>query len=111
MKRALEHAVEPGFVAMHEAELRLAGEAGESGGDAGGLVTHRGARLAGNRGVHDAGSDGPGAALAPKGGGHLLNDAQFDAIGGAEAGEILGNGGVKALTGFVLKTTHLARRP
>jgi len=106
---ALEHAVEAGFIAMQEAQRGLAGELGEGGGEAGELVAVRGGRLAGDRGIHDSGFQCPGAALAPEGGDHLLDHAQLNAVGRAEAVEILGQEGVKALAGFVFEDNALGQ--
>ena len=63
--------------------------------------------LGGARVIHEAGFDGPGAALAPKGGEHLLDQAQFDGIGGLEAREELGLEGIKGLARFVFKDNYL----
>ncbi|MGA3235243.1 MAG: hypothetical protein ABSG03_02985 [Bryobacteraceae bacterium] len=45
--------------------------------------------LAGGLGIEHAGFDGPGAALAPAGGGHFLDHAELDIAGGPEAVDVL----------------------
>jgi hypothetical protein len=59
--------------------------------------------LGGNRVIHEAGFDGPSAALAPKCGEHLLDQAELDAIGGSEARDELGVHGIKALARFAIE--------
>jgi hypothetical protein len=49
----------------------------------------------------EAGFDGPGAAHAPEGGGHFLDDAEFDVVGGAVAVDVLGQEDVEVLAGLV----------
>jgi hypothetical protein len=48
----------------------------------------------------EAGFDGPGAAHAPEGGGHFLDDAEFDVVGGAVAVDVLGHEDVEVLAGL-----------
>jgi hypothetical protein len=59
--------------------------------------------LGGNRAVHDAGLDGPGAALAPEGGKHLLDQAELNIIGGSEALDEAGEEVIEALARFVIE--------
>ena len=87
LEGALADVVEAGLVAMQEGELGSEGEVGESAGNAADFV----AGLAGVDGVvEEAGFDGPEAAQAPEGGGHFLDHAEFDVVGGAVAVEVLG---------------------
>ena len=80
---ALEHAVEAGFLALQEVQLRLGGEGGEAGGEA---VESIAGGLGGDGPVEAAGLDGPGAAHAPVGGDHFLDEAVLDGVDGVEAG-------------------------
>lgn len=74
------------------------GEGGEGGGDAGDLAAGLGGFHAL---VHEAGLDGPGAAKAPESGGHFLDHAEFDAIGGAESPDVLGNHPIEVRGGLI----------
>jgi hypothetical protein len=74
---------------MQEAEVGCGGQVGESGGNAADFV------------AVEAGFDGPGAAHAPEGGGHFLDDAELDAVDGAEALDVLVEEGVEVLAGLV----------
>jgi hypothetical protein len=76
---ALEHAALTGFVAVHDGELGAGGESGEAVGDA--LDGDSGLEAGGGL-IHHLGLDGPAAVLAPVGGGHFLDERQFDAVGG-----------------------------
>jgi hypothetical protein len=77
---AVEDAVEAGFVAVDEVELGGGGEGREAGGEAHVVVP---GGLLGEAGVEELGFDGPDAARAPLGEGHLLDDGGFDFGGGA----------------------------
>jgi hypothetical protein len=83
VESALEDAVEAGLVAVDEGQIRRA--FGEGGGDAAELV----AGPVGHAVFEDAGLDGPGAALAPAGGDHLLDGAELDVVDRAEPFEEL----------------------
>jgi hypothetical protein len=76
-------------------------------------------------GIEHTGFDGPGAALAPAGGGHLLDHALLDFVGGAEAVGVLleeseemlarfvvedETGGAEAVRDGVLRGAELSRR-
>jgi hypothetical protein len=66
--------------------------------------------LGGDRAIHDTGLDGPGAALAPKGGEHLLHQAELHAIGGSETFDEAGEEGIKALARFVFEDHTLGHQ-
>src|SRR5947209_529759 len=68
-----------GFVAVEEAQLRCGGEVGESVGEAGELGA---GRLLLHRRAEKVGFDGPTAADAPDGGGHVFDEPELDGIGG-----------------------------
>ena len=98
LESALADVVETGLIAMQEGELGRGGQVGESAGNAADLV----AGLAGVDGlVVEAGFNGPGAAHAPEGGGHFLDDAELDVVGGAVAVEVLGQEDVEVLAALV----------
>jgi hypothetical protein len=78
----VEDAVEAGFVAVDEVQVRGGGERGESAGDAHDLVA---GGLSGDAGVEKLGLDAPDAARAPVGYGHFLDDAGFNSGDGVEA--------------------------
>ena len=91
---ALVDGVEAGLVAVEEVEFVGVVEFGEGvhqavGGGGGGLVGHGG--------IEVAVFDGPGAAEAPVGGDHFLDEADFDGVQGAEA---LGVGEEEFAEGF-----------
>ena len=67
-------------------------------------------RLAGNGLVHDAGFHGPGAALPPESGKHLLDQAELDAIDWTEARDKLRQEIIKALARFVFKDETLGQQ-
>ena len=90
--------MEAGLVAGYQVGLGLLRERCVSGGDADDLVV---AALLRNGGVQQAGLDGPGAALAPEGGDHLLDHGQLDVVGRAEDVQKLGDKLVEALARFV----------
>ena len=93
----LVHHVEARFVAVEEAKFRGCSEFAEGAGDAGNVVTlGLGVEFLREEGVFD----GPGAAEAPVGSGHLLDHAELDAIERAEAFEVFGEEGVEALARF-----------
>ena len=97
LEGALADVVEAGLIAMQEGEVGCGGQVGESAGNAADCV----AGLAGMDGVVvEAGFDGPGAAHAPEGGGHFLDDAEFDVVGGAVAVDVLGQEDVEVLAGL-----------
>jgi hypothetical protein len=104
-ERALEDAVKARLIAVDQLQGRLCGYGGEAIGETGQLVLIGG--LGRNRAIHDTGLDGPGAALAPESGKHLLDQAKLDGIGGSEAREELGVEGIKALARFVFKDNAL----
>ena len=86
MERALVHEVETGFVAVEEGELGGGGLLFEGSGDAGYVV----AGGLGGEGIGKQGIlNGPGAAETPIGGGHLLDHAELDAVGGIKALDVL----------------------
>jgi len=98
LEGALADVVETGLIAMQEGEGGRGGQVGESAGDAADFV----AGLAGVDGVVvEAGFDGPDAAHAPEGGGHFLDHAEFDVVGGAIAVEVLGQEDVEVLAALV----------
>ena len=95
---ALADVVEAGLIAMQEAELGCGGEVGESAGNAGDLVVG----LVGGHGVFvETGFDGPGAAQAPEGGDHFLDDAELDVVDGAVALDVLVEEDVEVLAALV----------
>ena len=95
---ALIHTVEAGLIAMQEGQLGGVGEGGEGGGDAGDLAAGLGGFDAL---IEEAGLDGPGAAKAPESGRHFLDHAAFDAIGGAEFPDVLGNHQIEVRGGLI----------
>ena len=100
LEGALADVVEAGLIAMQEGEVGCGGQVGESAGDAADLV----AGLAGVDGVvEEVGFDGPGAAHAPEGGGHFLDDAELDVVDGAVAVEVLAHEDVEVLAGLVFQ--------
>lgn len=108
VKAALVDGVKTGLVAMDEAELRQIGQSGKGGGDAAQLVS----RLLGVDGIiEEAGFHGPDAAEAPGGGDHLLDKAEFDAIGGREPSEMLMEEGFEALLRLVGEDEVLGEEP
>jgi hypothetical protein len=104
-QRALEDALETRLIAVDQLQGRLGGYGGESIGETGQLVPIGG--LDRNRVIHETGFEGPGAALAPESGKHLLDQAQLDGIGGSEAREELGLEGIKGPARFVIKDNAL----
>ena len=95
---ALVDAMEAGFIAIYEAEAGMGGGIGEGGGHAVDFV-------AGGLGfgvvLKDAGFKGPGAAHAPVGSGHFLDETELEAIFGLEAVEVLGKEGFEGGARFV----------
>ena len=87
VERALVHEVEAGFVAVEEGNGRAVGEGGEGIGDA---VEGGTGGLGGGLPVQEAGFHGPGPAQAPIGGSHVLDHAKFEAIGGPEVTDVVG---------------------
>ena len=89
--------MEAGFVAVEEGKFRGCSEFAEGAGDAGDVITFgEGVQFLGEEGIFD----GPGAAEAPVGSGHLLDHAELDAIERAEAFEVFGEERVEALARF-----------
>ena len=71
---------------MHEGKAGGRSRLFERGGEAAdGIVPGLGI----NAVLEQAGFDGPGAAQAPIRGAHLLNHAEFHAVGGPQAGDVL----------------------
>jgi hypothetical protein len=99
--------VEAGLIAMQEGEVGCGGQVGESAGNAADCV----AGLAGVDGVVvEAGFDGPDAAHAPEGGGHFLDDAELDVVGGAVAVDVLGHEDVEVLARLVGQNDALGEK-
>jgi len=90
---ALVHAVEAGFIAVDEADGLGGGEILKGGGEAADFI---GAGLVIHVVLEHAGFDGPGAAHAPVGTYHLLDEADLDAVGGLEALRVKVDEGVEA---------------
>jgi hypothetical protein len=89
LQGALIHAVHAGFVTVHQGEGFGIGHGVEGGGQAARAV----ARVLGVDAVgKQASLDGPGAAHAPPGGDHFLDDVELDGVGRLEALQILGQG-------------------
>ena len=97
---ALKHARLAGFVAVHEGELGAFGEGGEGVSHAVEGVVGPGAV---GGGVHHGGLDGPGAALAPLGGGQFLDEGLLELVEGAEAGFERSLELMEFTRGFILK--------
>ena len=97
---ALVHEVEAGFVAVDEGDGGAFGEAGEGIGH---TVEGGSGGLGGDLLIEEAGFEGPGAAQAPIGCGHVLNHAEFQAAGGLEVGNVVGEQGGEGLGTFVLE--------
>jgi hypothetical protein len=97
---ALVHAVQAGFIAVDEADGLGRGEIFKGGGEAADFV---GAGLVIHVVLEHAGFDGPGAAHAPVGTDHLLDEAELDAIGGPEAVQVEVEEGFEAFAFLVLE--------
>ncbi len=97
---ALVHAVEAGLIALDEGKAGAGLGVAEGGGNAPDLIAEG---LSGDSVIEGAGFDGPGAAHAPEGEGHFLDDAELDAIGGLKAGDVLGDNGTEGLRGFIFE--------
>jgi hypothetical protein len=86
VESALVHAVETGLITLEKGHLGRGGEFAEGGRGAGTVRTGRvGVQLTDNHLV----LEGAGAAKAPVRGAHFLDQTFLDAIGGAEACEVL----------------------
>ena len=95
---ALIHTVEASLIAMQEGQLGGIGEGIEGVSDADNLV----AGLGGSHAlIEEAGLDGPDAAKAPVSGGHFLDQAKLDAIGGGEPADVVGDHAVEILGGLI----------
>jgi hypothetical protein len=90
--------MEAGFVAVHQAE---AGEGGGVGEDGGHAVDFFAGRLSFGVVLKDASFEAPGAAHAPGGRCHFLDETELEAIGGLEAVEVLGQEGFEGGVRFV----------
>ena len=100
IKRALVDEMKTGLVTVHEAERGFVGEVGEGVGQA---IQGIGGRL-GVGGIFKlAGFDCPGAAEAPVRSDHLFDHAEFHAIGGLEAAEVVRHDGFETRGGFVVQ--------
>jgi hypothetical protein len=99
VEAALIHAVEARFVAVEESELGGSGQGFEGGGEAADRV--EGGFLLGHAVFDEALLDGPGAALAPVGGGHLFDHSELDAIDGSEALQVKADQGFEVLAVFL----------
>jgi hypothetical protein len=91
---ALVHQVEAGFVAMEQSQLGRGGELAEGSRDAGAGVT---AGLGVQAASQELVFHGPGAAHPPVSSGHFLDHGLLNAIGGAEALQVLREEGFEAL--------------
>ena len=93
------HAKEAGLVAVEQVQVGLGVGVAEGGRDAAevtvGLLVHGG--------IQEVALDGHGAALAPVGGNHFLDEAQFDIVEGAEAGDVHLEEGLEELAIFGLQ--------
>ena len=98
MESALVDAMEAGFVAVHEGEAGVGGGIGEGGGHAVDFVA---GGLSFGVVLKDAGFEGPGAAHAPVGSRHFLDETELEGIGGLEAFEVLGEEGFEGGAGLV----------
>ncbi len=97
---ALVHEVEAAFIAVDEGD---GGAVGETGKGIGHAVEGGCGGLGGDLLVEEGGFDGPGAAQAPIGCGHVLDHAEFQAVGGLEAGDVVGEQSGEGLGTFVLE--------
>lgn len=100
VKGALVEHVEAGFVAVHERE---GGGVGKGLKGCGHTVDRGNVGGIGSVGIEHVSLDGPGAAHAPGGGDHFLDEAELCGVGGLVALDVLGEEGLKGLGGFVLK--------
>jgi hypothetical protein len=100
VERALVDEVEAGFVTVYESERGGGGERGEGGSDGADGV---GLALGVGGVFEQAGFDGPSAAHAPVRGNHFLDHAEFHAIGGLEAVEVLGQQIFEGCAGFLIQ--------
>jgi hypothetical protein len=98
VERTLIVEVETSLVAVHEGEGGLGGEAGEGIGDA---IEGISGRLGGSFVFEQAGFESPGAAKAPVGSDHLLDQADFNAIGRLQATEVIFQDSLETLGRFI----------
>jgi hypothetical protein len=87
-----------GLITVHEAEAGFGGEFLEGGGYA---IERIGGGLGVGLILEQSGFDGPGAAEAPVGSHHLLDQAELHAVGGLEAIEVLGEDGLETFGRFI----------
>lgn len=99
MECALIDEVEARFVAVHEAKGWLGGESPKCLGH---TVQPVAGGLGGDLVLEHAGLESPSTAQAPEGGDHLLDHAEFDAIGGIEASKVLVQQGLESFGRFIL---------
>lgn len=100
MEGSLIGEVEAGLVAVHEAEGMFPGEILECRRHAIQPVT---GFLGRDLLLEHAGFEGPGAAQAPVRRDHFLNHAEFHAIGGSKAFQVLLQEGIESFGRFILQ--------
>lgn len=99
MEGPLVQHVEAGFIAVHEVQGGGIGEGLEGGSD-----TVDGRKGDGGfDGIEHASFDGPGAAHAPGGTDHFLDEAELDVVGGLEAVDVGGKEGLEGFAGLVIE--------
>jgi hypothetical protein len=97
---ALIHAVEASFIAVEQGEAVGIVAILEGGSqEAGSVTAFRDVEAV----VEQLGFDGPGAAHAPPGCGHFLDEAELDAVGRLEARQVFGQDGFESFGRFVLQ--------
>ena len=100
LQAALIHIVEAGFIAVEEGEATGTVRVLEGGSEEAGSIARVGDVEAA---VEALGFDGPGAADAPLGDDHFLNDGELDAVGGLKAVDVVGEDFLKTGWRFVIQ--------
>lgn len=94
---ALPGAMEAGLITVDEGELGFGGKAGEGSGE----TVDFGAGLGAHSAVDEVGFNSPSTTLAPEGGGHFLDQSEFDLVERREALDVLGEDDAEMLFGLI----------
>jgi hypothetical protein len=108
VERTLIVEVETSLVTVHEDEGGRGGETGEGIGDA---VEGISGRLGGSFVFEQAGFESPGAAKTPVGSDHLLDQADFNAIGRLQATEVIVQDSLETLGRFISHDEMAGEQP